>query len=290
MPNSNPKPGDYFRVDYTDGSHGWGRLEHRVTAEDRVPNRVKAQVGDWLWVPMRGHMYRSDRVHPHPLSHEEVCADDAPPQDRLLWLDHGYGQAGMVVLNDVQYIGLHALLRIHDELFAQAMNARERVAKAREEADEAFRERQAKKEATKRLGGPDRTSNRRESKGEAQAKAAVGAAEEAVRRTRIEIARLVTLHVADDVARRVGGYLDPEPGWRALCDSPRWNRPSFATDSYYGLPKGRSPVAGWMERQALRRDDERQARLEEALKPPRKARKRCTCGAHDDDLFLGDAL
>jgi len=261
--------GDYIRITYKGDEQGWGRLEHEVTEAD-VPLANGAEPGDFLWRAMGSYMRD---IHEQPLTRAELAEETRQPQDRLLWCEFPYDRKSMVVLDDLQYVALHGALKLHERAIRiydqEALTLKNTV----EEAERAHAERQAKKEAAKRLGGRDNTAERRTTKKEALAEARCEMAAQVVEGLRFEAALIIACQARGDQS-----YWDvASPSWHALERHPNWRALyTLATDHGLApLPERRRTryEAEIVERLA----QERSYNLKTALKPPAPPRKRCEC-------------
>lgn len=263
------KVGDYTPIEYSDGSTGWGRLEHGVTEGD-LPLASGAEPGDFIWRILGA---TSRQLHQQPLKPSELGA--RPPQDRLLWAVFPYQNARMIVLDDLQYVALHAALKVQEHLVSAYDQADLDAVKAKERAEAAHKERQAKNEAAKRLGGRDTTRTRRGTQDELKAKAAREQAGKAVEAARWETCGIIgcQLPTGDDAP----SYWDRRAIWAALERHPIWRR-QYTLASSSGmepLPKSRR---GRNEAHMVERaESERTDGLKGALRAPPPPRKACEC-------------
>jgi len=260
------------RINYTGGTKGWGRLEYRVT-EDDVPLANGAEPGDFLWRPMSAH---HDSIHETPLKLGELGAREV--QDRRLWIDFPYQKARMVVLDDLQYVALHGALKIHERLMQSFDQAVLNEESERDCAEQAHKDRQAKEEATKRLGGPDSTRERRKTKKETQTTAAREMAAKLVNAARYEACGIVACQLpSDDDAP---SFWDRSAIWHTLERHPVWRRHyTLATESWTGLDR---PLVAKRrtKREAdvvAREESERGEGLTAALRPPPPPVETCDC-------------
>jgi hypothetical protein len=266
------KLGDYVRIDYEGGTKGWGRLEYRVTEED-VPLANGAEPGDFLWRELSFH---TSAIHGAPLKPSELGTREV--QDRRLWVDFPYQQSQMVVLNDLQYVALHGALKIHERLINGFDQAGLTEKNERESAERAHTDRQAKQEATKRLGGRDNTRERRKTRKETQTTAAREMAAKLVSDARFEVCGIIACQLP--TGGDGPGYWDRRAVWTALQRHPAWRHQYTLAED----PKGGSMAPARAGRRAKcesdriqREENDRSYGLKEALVPPPPPVETCDC-------------
>jgi len=264
--------GDYIEISYSNGTKGWGRLEYEVT-EDDAPLANGAEPGDFLWRPMS---WSGRAIHGTPVKLDELGAREV--QDRRLWVNFPYQKARMVVLDDLQYVALHGALKLHERLmrvFDQAVLNEEGES---DRAEKAHQDRQAKQEATRRLGGRDNTRDRRKTKREMEATAAREMAAKLVNAARYEACGIVACQLpSDDDAP---SFWDRGAIWHALERHAEWRHHyTLATNSWSGMDQ---PLVATKrvkrETDIVKREaHERADGLKRALRAPTPPRAVCEC-------------